>query len=177
MTLFVTPRLTVVALTPAYAADLAAYHARNRNRLAPVEPLRDAAWHTEAAWAARAADAETEAAAGRMLSTLGLAHGRVTTVATLSNIVRGPFQAAHLGFSCDGAAEGQGLMHEHLDALVAHAFGPMGLHRVMANHLPSNDRSAALLDRLGFEVEGRARDYLKIAGRWQDHVLRSKIAG
>ena len=112
-----------------------------------------------------------------MLSTLGLAHGRVTTVATLSNIVRGPFQAAHLGFSCDGAAEGQGLMHEHLDALVAHAFGPMGLHRVMANHLPSNDRSAALLDRLGFEVEGRARDYLKIAGRWQDHVLRSKIAG
>ena len=49
MTLFVTPRLTVVALTPAHAADLAAYHARNRDRLAPVEPLRDAAWHTEAA--------------------------------------------------------------------------------------------------------------------------------
>ena len=46
----------------------------------------------------------------------------------------------------------------------------------MANYMPHNSRSAALLFRLGFEKEGVARSYLKIAGKWQDHVLTSKIA-
>ena len=27
------------------------------------------------------------------------------------------------------------------------------------------------MERLGFQEEGRARGYLKIDGRWQDHVL------
>ena len=45
------------------------------------------------------------------------------------------------------------------------------LHRVQANHLPENQRSARLLQRLGFRVEGLAREYLYINGAWRDHVL------
>lgn len=45
----------------------------------------------------------------------------------------------------------------------------------MANYLPQNQRSAALLKRLGFSVEGYARDYLKINGEWQDHILTSLV--
>ena len=56
-------------------------------------------------------------------------------------------------------------------------FGILNLHRIMANHLPTNVRSANLLRRLGFVPEGYARDYLLIAGRWQDHVLFSMMAG
>jgi ribosomal-protein-alanine N-acetyltransferase len=44
-----------------------------------------------------------------------------------------------------------------------------------ACHLPASDRSAALLQRLGFEREGLARSYLRIAGQWQDMVLTSLI--
>jgi ribosomal-protein-alanine N-acetyltransferase len=43
----------------------------------------------------------------------------------------------------------------------------------MANYMPANERSGKLLKRLGFTVEGYARDYLFIAGAWQDHVLTS----
>lgn len=43
----------------------------------------------------------------------------------------------------------------------------------MANYMPANARSAAVLQRLGFTIEGTARDYLFLAGAWQDHVLTS----
>jgi ribosomal-protein-alanine N-acetyltransferase len=43
----------------------------------------------------------------------------------------------------------------------------------MANHVPRNERSARLLERLGFEREGFAKAYLHLDGRWQDHVLTS----
>jgi ribosomal-protein-alanine N-acetyltransferase len=45
----------------------------------------------------------------------------------------------------------------------------------MANYMPENKRSARVLEKLGFEKEGMARDYLKIAGEWRDHVLTAKI--
>jgi hypothetical protein len=48
-------------------------------------------------------------------------------------------------------------------------------HKIMANYMPSNNRSAAVLRRCGFTVEGLARDYLRINGEWRDHVLTSRI--
>lgn len=66
-------------------------------------------------------------------------------------------------------------MREALEAGLAWAFGELGLHRVMANYLPRNERSARLLERLGFEREGYVRRYLQIAGQWEDHVLTAKI--
>jgi [ribosomal protein S5]-alanine N-acetyltransferase len=41
--------------------------------------------------------------------------------------------------------------------------------------MPANTRSARLLERLGFEREGMARAYLKIADKWEDHVLTARI--
>jgi ribosomal-protein-alanine N-acetyltransferase len=66
-------------------------------------------------------------------------------------------------------------MAEVLEAGLTLAFGQLDLHRVMANYLPRNERSARLLARLGFEREGYARAYLRIAGQWEDHVLTAKI--
>jgi len=57
-----------------------------------------------------------------------------------------------------------------------YCFEQMGLRRIMANHLPSNLRSERVLEALVFEKEGYARDYLKIAGVWEDHVLRSLVS-
>lgn len=45
----------------------------------------------------------------------------------------------------------------------------------MANYMPHNQRSGNLLRRLGFVVEGYARDYLLINGRWEDHIQTSLI--
>jgi ribosomal-protein-alanine N-acetyltransferase len=62
-------------------------------------------------------------------------------------------------------------MVEAVGAAVGYAFAVLRLHRVMANYMPHNVRSAAVLRRAGFTVEGYARDYLLINGRWEDHVL------
>ncbi|MEL6424370.1 MAG: GNAT family N-acetyltransferase, partial [Pseudomonadota bacterium] len=61
-------------------------------------------------------------------------------------------------------------------AAIAHVFSDLGITRIQAADLPENHRSARLLHRLGFEREGFVRDYLKIAGRWRDHVLTAKRA-
>lgn len=93
----------------------------------------------------------------------------------LTQIYRGPFQAAYLGFELDQAHEGRGLMHEALEIALPYFFKTLNLHRIMANYMPTNDRSGSLLEKLGFTVEGYARDYLLINGKWEDHVLTSLV--
>jgi ribosomal-protein-alanine N-acetyltransferase len=63
-------------------------------------------------------------------------------------------------------------MHEALGAVIAEVFSPrFNLHRLQAAYQPNNVRSGAVLERLGFEHEGLARDYLFINGAWRDHCI------
>lgn len=172
-----TDRLVIRQAGPEDIDALMAYRERNRAHLTPWEPLRDAAWETREAWEARLATARDDADAGRAFSFVGRLEekDKIVATATLSNVLRGVFQACHLGYSVDASHEGQGLMREMLEAVIDYAFMELQLHRVMANHLPQNEKSAGLLKRLGFEREGYARDYLLIGGHWRDHVLTAKI--
>ena len=62
-------------------------------------------------------------------------------------------------------------MFEALRAALDDLFSTRGLHRVQAAFVPENERSASLLERLGFERIGVARKYLFINGAWRDHML------
>jgi ribosomal-protein-alanine N-acetyltransferase len=93
--------------------------------------------------------------------------------ANLTNIIRGVFQACYLGYAIARTHEGKGLMFEALQALLRFAFDDLNLHRIMANYMPRNRRSGALLERLGFVIEGTAKDYLRINDVWEDHVMTS----
>jgi ribosomal-protein-alanine N-acetyltransferase len=79
------------------------------------------------------------------------------------------------GFSLDRSYQGKGLMREVLSEAISYIHKHYGLHRIMANHLPDNERSANTLKSLGFIKEGYASSYLKINGKWQDHVLNSLV--
>ena len=96
-------------------------------------------------------------------------------VCNYTNILRGPFQACHLGYQIALAHQGRGLMFEALHAANEYMFTARRLHRIMANYRPENYRSARLLQRLGFRREGMAADYLFIDGAWRDHVLTSLL--
>jgi ribosomal-protein-alanine N-acetyltransferase len=87
----------------------------------------------------------------------------------LSEIVRGPFQNAYLGYGALAAHAGQGYMSEALKLVLGVAFGDLGLHRVEANIQPANAASIALVRRNGFVREGLSERYLKVSGRWRDH--------
>ena len=97
-------------------------------------------------------------------------------VANLSQIVLDPFRNAYLGYYAFSPHHRQGLMREGLELSIRHAFGPLRLHRIQANVQPENERSVELLRGLGFAEEGYARRYLKIGGRWRDHLLFALLA-
>src|SRR4051812_19971617 len=91
-------------------------------------------------------------------------------VVNFSEIVRGVFHSAYVGYYALEPLAGDGYMAEGFALALEFAFRTLKLHRVEANVQPSNRRSLALVERLGFEREGYSRRYVKIGGRWRDHV-------
>jgi ribosomal-protein-alanine N-acetyltransferase len=95
---------------------------------------------------------------------------------TLSNVRRGVAQAGSVGYWIGSPFVRQGHMTAALTALVPFAFGHLHLHRLEAACIPVNQASIRLLTKCGFRQEGLARRYLKINGRWEDHLLFGRLA-
>ena len=95
--------------------------------------------------------------------------GDIAGVLIISQIVRGAFQSAYLGYYAHQRHAGQGLMREAMLQTVTHAFGPLALHRLEANIQPGNAASIALARSAGFRLEGFSPRYLLIGGQWRDH--------
>jgi len=101
--------------------------------------------------------------------------GQIIGGVTLSNIRRHPAQAGTLGYWVGKQYAMQGYMTESLLALRDHAFGNFDISRLVAACRPDNVASRRLLERCGFIYEGVARAYLKIDGRWRNHVLYASL--
>ena len=93
----------------------------------------------------------------------------IAGVFTISQIFRGAFQSAYLGYYAHQRHARRGLMREALEQVLDHAFGPLGLHRIEANIQPGNSASIALARGAGFRLEGFSPRYLLIGGQWRDH--------
>jgi len=59
---------------------------------------------------------------------------------------------------------GSGLAREAVARVIDYGFGDLRLRRIFADTDPENSGSIALLERLGFEHEGRLR------GEWETHI-------
>lgn len=180
-----TERLLIQVPGVSAGPRVAEYCRRNRDHLARWEPPRPDEYYTSRFWGKQIAASRAEFEQGNSVRTVLVGReptakdqgrsGRVIGVMNLSQIVRGGFQAGIVGYSLDAEEQGRGLMCEGLLALIEYAFLDLGLHRVMANYRPENERSARVLERLGFEREGYAKEYLYIDGAWRDHVLTSLV--
>ena len=95
--------------------------------------------------------------------------GAIAGFLNISEIVRGPFKSAFLGYGGVAEFAGQGYMTEAMRLVLREAFTKLGLHRLEANIQPGNHASIALAKRCGFELEGFSPRYLKVGGRWRDH--------
>jgi ribosomal-protein-alanine N-acetyltransferase len=103
-------------------------------------------------------------------------NGDLVGVINVSEIVRGPFRSAYLGYYAFVPHAGRGYMTEGLTLALRWAFRGLRLHRVEANIQPGNQASRALVRGLGFRREGFSRRYLKVAGRWRDHERWALVA-
>jgi len=179
MTLLALPstRLTLAVLSPAQAALESDFYQRNQTHLAPWSPTRPDGYYSVEQIRRRL---EVQAAAfdaglAVHFAVLDPSGAQMIGACNFSGVIRGAFQACYLGYHIAESHQGQGLMQEALETGIRYLFDELNLHRIMANYMPGNERSARLLARLGFEQEGYAKAYLHIAGRWQDHVLTALI--
>lgn len=170
----VTERLQLVPANETWAGAMLAYHWRNNEHFAPWDP-RGPEFFSLLYWQARLRQRQRDWAEGRGAAFLLIYQEQLIGTISLSNIVRAMFQACFLGYGLDKDYQGQGLMQEALQSVIAFAFDELKLHRIQANYQPENARSAALLQRLGFVREGLAKDYLFINNAWRDHVLTSLV--
>lgn len=168
-----TERLILTLPDETFVPQMVAYVKENREHLARWEPAHSENYFTEIFWYEQLRASHREFMEGHSLKLVLLLNGQIIGGCNFTNIVRRAFQACYMGYSIDYRHEGKGLMYEAAKAAIDYVFDEMKLHRIMANYIPTNERSGKLLRKLGFTVEGYARDYLLIDGRWQDHIMTS----
>jgi ribosomal-protein-alanine N-acetyltransferase len=151
------------------AAELLAIRIANREFMAPYDPIREDEFFTLERQRAIAANE-----AGLAFAILD--EGALAGTITLSNVVLGPFRSASVGYWIDRSRNGRGLASRAVEAIVGHAFGELGLHRLEAGTLVDNLASQRVLEKNGFQRIGLAPRYLHIAGAWRDHILFQLLA-
>ncbi len=168
-----TPRLLLKSGSDVTAEAVLDYFLRNKEFLTEWEVLRQPEFYTVETQKQMLDEDNANIERGQLVK-LWLYKAeepeRVIGSVALSNIVRGVFLSCHLGYRLDGEEEGKGYMTEAVKELTAYAFQKLGLHRIEANIMPRNIASLKVTEKLGFYHEGLAKQYLRINGRWEDHI-------
>ena len=86
-------------------------------------------------------------------------------------------RATSIGYWLAADRQGRGLMTAAVRALLDHAFGTWGLHRVEIAAAVDNARSRAVPERLGLREEGIRRDAERHGVRYRDLVVYVALAG
>lgn len=169
-------RLLLRMATRRDAPAILTYYLENKDFLAAFEPTRSEGFYTVEFWQEQVEKSMFEYSYDQSLKLCLFAKHDLTRIIGKVNfhqMQRGVSQSCVLGYSLAAAEQGQGYMTEILQSAIAYLFTDQNFHRITANYMPRNQRSANVLRRLGFVVEGYARDYLLINGHWEDHILTS----
>jgi [ribosomal protein S5]-alanine N-acetyltransferase len=88
---------------------------------------------------------------------------------SISEIIRGPYHRATVGYNTFLPTARQGYMSEGFGLLFRFAFQDLGLHRLEADIQPDNIPSLRLAAKVGFRKEGFSPGFVRIDGKWMDH--------
>ncbi|MEH2402739.1 GNAT family N-acetyltransferase [Nostoc sp.] len=152
------------------------YFIHNKTYLTPFYPLWADGFFTEEYWQYQIENSFLEFINGQSLKLFIFTKKNPTIIIgtiNFSNFIRGAAHFCYVGYSLAESKQGKGYMTEGLKAATQYLFQELNFHRVMANYMPHNRRSGNVLKRLGFVIEGYAKDYLLINGQWEDHILTS----
>jgi [ribosomal protein S5]-alanine N-acetyltransferase len=176
----ITPRMLTpdVELRVAALDDDAAFadaYTFSWGHLQPWEPERPEQWFTATGQRERLDGALEDYSNGQVVPWVLVERGRIIGAITLTNIARGPFRSASLGYWLAVDVLGRGLATRAVEAVAEIADTELNLHRIEASTLVNNVTSQRVLDRAGFVKIGLAPTYLHIAGAWRDCNLYQRI--
>lgn len=161
-------------LAPDDSAALAAAYTRNREHLAPWDPVRDPSFFTPEGQA-DVVTRQLSLVRGRLLAAWVVTHGDdIVGRVNVNNIVRGVLCSGQLGYWVDHEHLRRGLAVEAVEHACRQGQA-LGLHRVEAGTMVGNVASQRVLLRSGFELYGMAPKFLFLAGDWRDHNLYQRI--
>ncbi|APO46106.1 alanine acetyltransferase [Paenibacillus xylanexedens] len=90
---------------------------------------------------------------------------------SLFQVMRGPLQSAYIGYDLDRKNNGRGYTTDAVRLVVDHGFNKLKLHRIEAGAMTHNIASIRVLEKVGFQKEGIARQNVHINGKWEDHQI------
>lgn len=127
--------------------------------------------HGASAWRLMRAALASGARRGNCLPFAIVVDGAFVGQVTLGGVVRGALSSCWVGYWVSSQVAGRGVATAAAALAVAHALGPVGLHRVEATVDPDNAASREVVRHVGMREEGLLRRYLDICGAWRDHLL------
>lgn len=167
-----TKRLVLKSAHPSYAEQVCQYLLRNRDALQEWLPLRDNKYYykLEAQVKILTTKAESFENAREYRFYLFDKAGNIIGDLGFSNVTYGAFCSCFVGYQMDKDQMGKGYMTEALKAGIDFIFNEKKLHRVEAHVMPTNKASISVLQKLNFIEEGYSKNYLRINGKWEDHL-------
>lgn len=167
--LLIASRALIRHPTQADRAELLALRRSSHHFLAPWEPLPTPGVPTDDDSFVDRSIATADTDTGQRHLICDAATGAIAGMCNLSQIFRGPFDNACMGWWRGPAFGHRGLISQGVTLVLQRAFHSLALHRVEANIMPRNAPSKALALRCGFRLEGYSPNYLQIAGLWEGH--------
>lgn len=172
-----TDRLLLRVLNESYSMQVLTFLSRNRNYFDSFELTKEANFYTEDFQKKLLFEEFTMALKKNRLRFYFFQKEnpqRIIGTVSFGNL-RQSFQSCQIGYKLDPLYQHQGYATEALSAAIDIAATELNLHRITAYVLPDNIPSIRLLERLGFEWEGTARDYALVNGIWRDHLQYAHI--
>jgi ribosomal-protein-alanine N-acetyltransferase len=170
-----TPRLFVLPPKPGQGANYAAYYTANHDFHSQWIPNVAERYFDDGFWEDKITERKRLASEGREVHLLMWHYDVLIGEIGITNIRQAPFYTAELNFSLDHQILRQALMLEALIPVIDQVSKKFNIHRFEARYVPRNERAGKTLRRVGFSVEGCCRGYAMVNGRWEDHILSSRI--
>lgn len=168
-----TERLVLKVLDKSSVELVVEYYLRNKSFLEEWEPIRDEEFYTKQ-YHEEQLDKEAfnidNGSSFRLWVFKKEDDSRIIGSVCFTNIVSGAFLSCYLGYKLDKDEINKGYMTEAIQKGIEVMFNEFGLHRIEANIMPKNIRSLKVVEKLGFYKEGLSYKYLKINGKWEDHI-------
>lgn len=154
------------------------YFLDNKEHLDPFEPMKPDKFYTYDFWQNRINSSIKEferLKALRLFIFEKAVPEKVIGMISFEGICMNPFYSCEMGYSIAKDKQGKGYMRQAIELSIKYVFEELNLKRIRANYAPHNQKSGMLLKKLGFVIEGYARDYIYIDKKWDDLIFTSII--